>query len=283
MFERDEINDNMAERIRRARLSRGWTQRELGLQTGIPLEKIAKYEAGSIFITDDAISKISRATKIHPAFFFRSLSVNVTEIAFQNNVNLRERDKSQIIESIKERGERLTRALAMFDTPQIPKFKNKWNKKINSTEEAAQLSKKLIEDWGVTPKTNLIKLIESKGILFFGINNITAGFDGVLVKIDDIPAIAANMKNMLEQRRSIAHELAHLFGIKNEDFCDTFSLEFIKDIDDDEPAIDSDLLETLVYRAFDEERISHSIAARLLGISQIDFQDEVERRCEIAK
>ena len=269
----------MAKRIRQARKLKGWSQSELAANADLHPDTISRYETGDFFIPDDALCKISDAFNLHPAYFFNEDSVEVGAIRFHKKGKLTKKEQEQIIEIIKEKSERLSRAIMVFDEQPIPVF-NKQKRKITSNEEAFSFAEKISNSWGITPKTNLVKIIESKGILFFEVSGVTGKFNGLTTSINKFPAIAINSKNPQQQRTAISHLLAHLFGIESEDLCNSFAKGIpAKDEDSDEIERPT-LLETLVWRAWEEEIINHKTAAKFLGISESDFQDMVEDSIE---
>lgn len=273
------IRETMATRIRRARKLKGWSQAELAAHTQFHPDTIARYETGDAFISDDALCRISDAFNLHPAYFFKEENLSFGKICFQRNGKLTQKEKDQIIEIIKEKAERLINAIEVFDSPPVPKFEETKNN-VLSEEDSLNLACKISNEWGITSESNLIRIIESKGILFFEVPGVTAKFNGLTTTVDGFPVIAVNSRNPQQQRLAIAHELAHLLGIESEDLCDSFANRIPPKSDETEKIEKSSLLEDLVWRAWNDEIIYHNTAARLLGISQSDFQDMVEKNLE---
>lgn len=273
------ISEIIAARIKQARTMKGWSRAELAALAGLSASSIARYESGKVFISDDVLVKIAGAFKLRLSFFFESKGGFIANKNFQTIGNLTKREQNQVIETIKGRVENLVKAIGLFDDRPIPVFELQ-AENILSLNDAFDFAVSLSRKWGITHESNLIKTIESKGILFVEVEGVTVKFNGLTATINGFPVIAVNSKTPSQQRMAISHELAHLLGIESEELCDAFS-RGIPEKDEHASDIEkSSLLEDLVWEAWSTEIIYHNKAARLLGMSESDFQELVEVRIE---
>ena len=269
------ISEIIAARIKPARIMKGWSRAELATLTGFSTSSIARHESGKVFISDDVLVKIAEAFKLRLSFFFERKGVFLVNQKFKTIGQLTKREKSQILETIKGRSENLIKAIDLFDSRPIPVFEAQ-DVNILTSDEAFNLAVSISHEWGITRESNLVKIIESKGILFVELAGVSAKFNSLNASINGFPVIAVNSKTPFQQRAAISYELAHLLGVESEAFCDSFARGIPEK---DECAVDiekSSLLEELVWKAWSTEIIYHNKAARLLGMSESDFQDMVE-------
>ena len=273
------ISEIIAARIKQARIMKGWSRAELATLTGFSTSSIARHESGKVFISDDVLVKIAEAFKLRLSFFFERKGVFLVNQKFKTIGQLTKREKSQILETIKGRSENLIKAIDLFDSRPIPVFEAQ-DVNILTSDEAFNLAVSISHEWGITRESNLVKIIESKGILFVELAGVSAKFNSLNASINGFPVIAVNSKTPSQQRMAISHELAHLLGIESEELCDAFS-RGIPEKDEHASDIEkSSLLEDLVWEAWSTEIIYHNKAARLLGMSESDFQELVEVRIE---
>lgn len=281
--------EGMGRRIKRARRAAGKSRSELAAAIGTDERTLSSYEADVAFVPDQAILGMSKCLKIHPEFFFRDETVELGSIKFHNSIKPTKREFEQIVEKITEKAERLINAIELFEKNPIPEFSipKEISSKIKSLGDVQKAAETIGKLWGIEPGQEIIRILEAHGILVFDLEGVTAKCNGVSTTVNGLPAIAVHGQNFEQQQRALAHELGHLIlkdrldGLDEEAACNAFAGVFSPKETEDwegERALDkSHLLEDLTWRAFKEDIIPSSVAARLLGMSASDFQDKLEK------
>lgn len=279
----------MGKRIVRARKAAGKTRIELAAALGVDERTMIKYESDQLFITDRVLIDMSDFLNVHPEYFFRLVQVDIGDLEYNNSFNLSNRELEQIIEKIAEKAERIFEVAAILKTDPVPEFiaPTAVPHLIASLEDAKSAALSLAKEWGIVPGQNTIHLIEAHGILVFSLRGVTTKIKGLSTTINGFPVIAAHGRKFKQQQNAIAHELGRIAlkgkisGLDEEEACNAFADALTPgDPEDWEeiPELDqSYLLEKLTMRAFEEDRIPSSTAARLLGMSSFDFQELLEK------
>ena len=279
----------MGKRIVRARKAAGKTRSELAAALDVDERKLIKYETDSTFVPDEDLIKMSDFLKIHHEFFFRVETVTLGKIEFNKSPKISKRDQEQVIEKVTEKAEKIFEVADILEMAPVPKFSipQKIPSKIHSTEDAKSAAQCLMDEWGIVPGQKTIKILEAHGILVFEVFDVTAKFKGLATTINGLPSIVVHNRNFRQQQASIAHELGHIIfkgrlrGLSEEEACTAFAEVMTPaelEIWEDPPPLDrSTLLEDLTMRAFEEDFIPSTVAARLLGITPSDFQEILEQ------
>ena len=279
----------MGKRIVRARKAAGKTRSELAAAIGVDERKLMKYETDSIFVPDKDLIKMSDFLNVRVEFFFREENINFGKIVFNKISKTSNRDLDQVLEKITEKAERIFEAAGILEISPVPKFSipQKIPSKIHSTEDAKSAAQCLMDEWGIVPGQKTIKILEAHGILVFEVFDVTAKFKGLATTINGLPSIVVHNRNFRQQQASMAHELGHIIfkgrlrGLSEEEACTAFAEVMTPaepEIWEDPPPLDrSTLLEDLTMRAFEEDFIPSTVAARLLGITPSDFQEILEQ------
>ena len=279
----------MGKRIVRARKAAGKTRSELAAAIGVDERKLMKYETDSVFVPDKDLVKMSDFLNVRVEFFFREENINFGKIVFNKISKISNRDLDQVLEKITEKAERIFEVATILETNPVPEFivPTVAPSLIASPEDAKSAALSLAREWGIVPGQNTIRLIEARGILVFSLRGVTTKIKGLSTTINGFPVIAAHGRKFKQQQNAIAHELGRIAlkgkirGLNEEKAYNAFADALTpRDPEDWEeiPELDqSYLLEKLTMRAFEEDRIPSSTAARLLGISAFDFQELLEK------
>ena len=279
----------MGKRIVRARKAAGKTRSELAAAIGVDERKLMKYETDSVFVPDKDLVKMSDFLNVRVEFFFREENINFGKIVFNKISKISNRDLDQVLEKITEKAERIFEAAGILEISPVPKLSLPMNfpSKITSLDDVKSAASIIKNAWGISPELETIKALEAHGILVFCLDGITAKICGLSTTINGFPVIAIQGRTFRQQKQAIAHELGHIVlkgkikGLNEEVACNAFSAELtpreFEEWEEEHDLERSHLLEELTMRAFEEDLIPHSVAARLLGITPSDFQEILEQ------
>lgn len=279
VFERDKRNDTIAARIRQARTMKGWSRAELAARVELPIPKIAKCEAGTIFISDDIVFLFARAFNLRRAFFVSDDNVKMSNVRFRTQTNMTERERDKLIETIKIRFETIKSTIESIEHCPIPSFRPP-RAKIESPKDAFTFAVSLSQEWKITPDSNFIDILENKGILFIEITGVSANFNGMAAIINEFPVIAVNSRRPEQQREAISYALAFLLGIEGEELCNAFVRGIPKRDEYADEIEKSSFLEKLIWKTWLSEIIYHNDTEHYLCVSESAFKEMMEARLE---
>ncbi|HIF9436775.1 TPA: helix-turn-helix domain-containing protein [Photobacterium damselae] len=205
------------ERLRLARLLKGYTLQELGDAVSVTRQSIHQYESEVRIPADDVMNALAEFLKVSPKFFNLPLSGDVKpeQCHFRKrqttpaNVKNRVQAYSTILELlVAELHYHLDLPENRFDLVDTSKIIEFTPPIIEKIAEGARIR------WGLTtdaPIDNMINVVENQGA-------IVTCFDGVSDKVDALsvnrkfPIIIRNMakESVCRMRFDIAHECGHL-------------------------------------------------------------------------
>lgn len=207
------MGEQFGQRLKAARKMAGMSQQILADATGnrVTKQAISKYEKGLMEPDGRNLITLASALGVSSGYFFRELSVNLSEIEFRKKSSLRRKEIDRIESRTLDFLERyieieeIVGQRAIFESP-LADFKIRSYKDV---EVAAQM---LRTEWslGESPISNLMELLEDKGICIYEIEADTS-FDGLSGFVGNIPVIILNASYQLVRKRFIlAHELGHI-------------------------------------------------------------------------
>ena len=201
---------SLGQRIKQARKSNQFSQRDLAEKVQLSAMAISKYERNINTPTSEMILRLAQALNVPVDFFFRPEAPQIELQAYRKHASLRKRDQIAIQARIQEWLERYIEIENVFTqekmNPNIPQIV------VSSAEEIETAAEKLRNVWnlGLDPIENLTQLLEDQGIKV----GLVAGYDhfdactfranGILVIVTklDLPGD--------RQRFNLGHELGHL-------------------------------------------------------------------------
>jgi Zn-dependent peptidase ImmA (M78 family) len=210
------MKEIFSKRLYNARRQAGLSQDQLVALINGKVKKtaIAKYERGEMMAEPDVVMALAKALNQKFDYFFRPLTVSVSNVEFRAKSDLGTRKEETLRHEIIARIERyleLKRILndtATFNNP----FKGRV---IRTPEEAEQAAEELcaihwkLDDEGIA---SVMNLLEDKGIAIIEID-ADESFDGYSADVNgEVPVIVLRGRaNTTERKRFTAmHEAAHL-------------------------------------------------------------------------
>ena len=229
--------DGFGARLKAARKMAGISQQKLADATGnlITKQAVSKYEKGRMFPASDILIAISKALGVKTGYFYRQSRVKLCGLEFRKKSSLSKKDENRVKYQTMDFLERFIEIegamgqQTVFENP----LKDTVIESQNNVEEAAM---RLREAWdlGIAPISNLMELLEGKGVRILEVN-FPEKFAGLSAWADKIPVITVNKNcDLVRKRLTIVHELAHLILDFNEcrdgdleKFCHNFAGAFL--------------------------------------------------------
>ena len=211
--------DGFGARLKAARKMAGISQQKLADATGnlITKQAVSKYEKGRMFPASDILIAISKALGVKTGYFYRQSRVKLCGLEFRKKSSLSKKDENRVKYQTMDFLERFIEIESAMGQQTV--FENPLKDTViesqNNVEDAAM---RLREAWdlGIAPISNLMALLEGKGVRILEVN-FPEKFDGLSAWADRIPVITVNEnRDLVRKRLTIVHELAHLILNFNE-------------------------------------------------------------------
>lgn len=206
----------IGERIKRAREAAGLNQRQLADLAGVTAMAISKYEREDSTPSSGVLLAIAKALSVRTEYFFRRTEVALTDLDYREHEKLPLKEEKKVIADVLEQVERWVNLEEFLPTPWSTEFKVPEGLPNNITEldQIEDVATQLRQAWnlGLNPVTDLIDMLESKGIkVFITRYDQHKYFDGLTAKVNDAPVIVVGATwSGDRQRFTLAHELGHL-------------------------------------------------------------------------
>jgi Zn-dependent peptidase ImmA (M78 family) len=202
-------------RLKLARKMAGMSLQALSDNLGNLVSKQAlnKYEQGLMNPSNEVLLAISKLLNLKPDFFLKKEYVEINNISFRKRATLSKKLEESIIEKARDYVERYFEIENILGIQSV--FINPVDDIIiRNRKDSEQAAVRLRQEWelGSNPISNLVELLELKGIKIFLIDEIDQ-IDGIsFVTHNNIPVIVVNTreKSIERIRFTIIHELAHI-------------------------------------------------------------------------
>jgi len=208
------MNELFGQRLRQARVIKGWSLRELAamMNEKVSHNALARYERGEMMPGSDVLVALSAALEQPADFFFRPFKVQLQEIRFRKKSCLTRAKTEAAKEKAADFYERFREVEELTACVQIyePPFKH--SKLLEKPEDAEEAAKKLREKWqlGTDPIPNVMALMEDKGIKILE-TDLDAHLDGFCTYANNEPLVVVkSTENTPRKRMTCVHELAHV-------------------------------------------------------------------------
>ncbi len=203
---------SFSDRLRSARIMKGWSLQELADNLDFSLSKQAlnKYELGEMKPTEEVLRALSVALGVKPDFFLRTSNIQLGKIEFRKSPKLSVKEVDSVKEKVIEFLERYLEVEQLLNLD--CSFEKPLTDIVYKPEEVDQLVSKLNIKWsiGFDPISSVIALLEEKGIRVLEMD-LPEEFDGLSTYVGKIPVIVISKNYTIERKRFTAlHELGHL-------------------------------------------------------------------------
>lgn len=195
-------------RLKLARLRLGYTLTRLAAQSGVSPRTLTDYENGHRPPTEETLLKLADALSVPVAFFERDAieAVPTGAASFRklSKASAPRRDAVLATAALTLEFYELIEDRFKLPTPAIPTYDKL------APEQAADLVRRL---WtlGDRPISNVLHLLESKGVRLASLNHAYDDIDAFCFYRDDVPYVFLNTSKSAERQRfDAAHELGHL-------------------------------------------------------------------------
>lgn len=214
-----------ASRLLLARERRGLTRKELAAQIGVTPDCVTKYEAQSCSPSNDTLHRCSFALGFPIGWF------TAPEVSLLDSDALSFRARRSMSAALRSKA---TRAGDMAISVVLPELRRRFalppvavpDLSQHEPEEAAAL---LRHEWklGCGPISNMVHLLEAKGVGVFWLNEDSACLDAWSLWHDEMPVVMFNIRGVAgcRARFDAAHELGHLVLHRGADVLDGLEVE----------------------------------------------------------
>lgn len=211
-------SDIFPERLKSARLIKGFSLRKLSAQTGgkVSANSLSRYEKGVMVPGEDIFYALCDALDIPPSFFERP-PVHLQEVEFRKLTKLPLKKQQQIREEAADYLGRYAELEQLLGVEQ--RFENPFGSKprIRGREDMEEYCDQLRQRWnlGTNPISDVMSMLESHDLKIQKIN-IEESFDGMAAaaewngELHRIIVINTNDRQSVRWRFTALHELAHI-------------------------------------------------------------------------
>ncbi|WEK35649.1 MAG: XRE family transcriptional regulator [Candidatus Pseudobacter hemicellulosilyticus] len=228
--------NHFPERLKAARKMKGYSLQDLvnAMKEPVSKQALSKYEAGNMKPDSKVLRNLCNALGQPVDYFLRTSSIELGGIEFRKQSSLPEKEQTKIkyltIEFL-ERYLELEEIMGIDNCLSNPIG----NLKIKNEQDVERAAEKLREawNWGYEPISNIVELLEEKGVKVFQLDAHDA-FLGLSCKVNDQVSVIVMNNNekisIVRKRFTILHELAHLLldlsdatPLQKEHYCNVFA------------------------------------------------------------
>lgn len=207
-------NEIFAQRLKNARVMKGYSMDELVAAMGNSLSKmtISKYEKCQLAPSSTVLISLSKALGQPVDYFFRPFTMQIESVKFRKHKSkLAVKQEESIKQNISDMFERYITIEEICNVS--VKFVSPFKKPVSSAEQVKEAALNLRNYWNIGNDgiINVIDLLEEHGIKVMEID-APESFDGLSSMVNDLyPVIVLNKAFQSERKRFTAlHELGHL-------------------------------------------------------------------------
>ncbi len=230
----------IGERIKRARIAAGLSQREAAQRAELSAMAISKFERGESTPTSGTLIRLARALGTRTEFFFRPDTVELGQPEYRKRSSLGKKALAQIEADILDQVERLLEIATLFPVLPVPDFTvpAEVPTRIASMDDVETTARVLREAWrlGLNAIPSLADTLEERGLLVLTSAADGQGkFDGLAATVSGRPLVVVGRDWPGDRQRfTMAHELGHLVlagrlftRLNEEKACDRFAGAFL--------------------------------------------------------
>ena len=198
-------------RLTLARRRRGLTKSELAAAAELTLRSVVHYESGTVVPPGDRVEQLAKVLR-YPVAFFARPDVELLDhsgVSFRSLARMKASQRDRALAAAEMALELIgwleREARFEFPNPDVPDLATLRD------PEAAALALRSLWHLGDKPISNMIRLLESRGVRVFSLAEEHDALDGYSFWRDGVPFVFLNtMKSAERSRFDAAHELAHL-------------------------------------------------------------------------
>jgi Zn-dependent peptidase ImmA (M78 family)/DNA-binding XRE family transcriptional regulator len=202
-------------RLKLARKMAGMSLQDLSneLASIVTKQALNKYELGEMNPSPEILAAIAKVLHVKQDYFLKQHEVKLGEIEFRKRAGLSKKNEEAIIEKARDYVERYLEIENILGIKND--FKNPLESDVIATEEdVAKAAEKLRKAWslGTAPISNLVELLELKGIRVILIEDVDEVDGFAAITSLGVPVVVVNTKDRsIERIRfTIIHETAHV-------------------------------------------------------------------------
>lgn len=228
------------ERIKRARVAAGLSQREAAARADLSAMAISKFEQGQAVPTSSTLIRLARALNTRLEFFLRPITVTLGQPQYRKRASLSGKQLHQLEAQILNQVERFIELLQLFPRPPILPFSVPPSipAQVDSLDAIEDAADALRSAWalGLNALPSLSDTLEARGVLVLETAvDVSSKFDGLATSVAGYPVIVIGDQWPGDRQRfTIAHELGHLIlagrlpsTLDVEAACDRFAAAFL--------------------------------------------------------
>ena len=205
----------LASRLSMARTLRGLTSAALSRSADVTPEWLSKVERERTTPSDELISRLAAALDVPREFFFRPSAAlpPVEAFYFRASSKLAQKDEAaaRALAAIAIELSEWMDAAYQLPESDVPTIQELIGAEIDPGPEVAAESLRNYWGLGTAPISNMLALLEVKGVRVFSLSGSYKEIDAFSFRHNGIPIILLNPSKSAERLRfDLAHELAHL-------------------------------------------------------------------------
>ena len=229
----------LGDRIKRARIAAGLSQRRAAELVGLSAMAISKFERGTLTPNSKTLIALGRAFRVRVEYFFRSSSPAIQGIRYRKEPSLPKKILAKIEAIVIDHVERFLETLTLYPISPIESFQvPRRLPEVHDLDDVESVALKVRKAWrlGQDPIASVVGVLEEHGILVV-IIEVPEGarFDGLAATADGTPIIVVGREWPGDRQRfTLAHELGHLVldgrlppGLDEEQACNRFAGAFL--------------------------------------------------------
>lgn len=227
-------------RIKRARIAAGLSQRETAKRAELSAMAISKFERDEVTPASKTLIRLAQVLDTRLEFFFRPDTVALGKLEYRKRSSLQKKQLARIEADVLDQVERFLELLSLFPNPPVHAFEVpvKVPGIVNSLDDIEDVALVVRDAWGLGRNgiPSMVDTLEEHGIFVLTTAvDESSRFDGLAAKVNGyhIVVVGADWPGD-RQRFTLSHELGHLVlggrlrdGIKEEAACDRFAGAFL--------------------------------------------------------
>jgi Zn-dependent peptidase ImmA (M78 family)/transcriptional regulator with XRE-family HTH domain len=212
----NQMQSTISERIKRARVAAGLSQRELAARAELSAMAVSKFERGLTNPTSQTLIRLARALGTRTEFFLRPTTIELQQPEYRKRASLTEKQLARIEADILDQVERFLELLSLFPSHSVARFAapDTVDERITTYEQVEAAALTVRDAWhlGHNAIPCLADTLEERGLLVLttGVDD-SAKFDGLAATVGDLPVVVVGAGWPGDRQRfTMAHELGHL-------------------------------------------------------------------------